>query len=136
VNGVYNRGDMKEKDKTLRAGDRIEVYRNLHKDCFSVRKNGIVVKYINDDESLHLTDVKFVVQPAGHAKVLKEKRKNVHAYVRGIYAGDRMRESTRVARYNPYLCDSFITYSPFKGPSPIYKARSASLFRGKVYVTI
>ena len=66
---------MKEKDKTLRAGDRIEVYRNLHKDCFSVRKNGIVVKYINDDESLHLTDVKFVVQPAGHAKVLKEKRK-------------------------------------------------------------
>ena len=127
---------MEENSKTLQLGDRIEIYRNLHKNCFSVRKNGRVVKYIDDSEALHLTDVKFAVQPAGHARVIREKKKNVHAFVRGTYAGDRKRESTRAVMYNPYRCDSFITFSPFMGPSPIYKARSASLFRGKVYVTV
>ena len=30
-------------------GEKVEVYRNLHKDCFSVRKRGKVIGYIHDD---------------------------------------------------------------------------------------
>ena len=71
----------------LKYGDKIEVYRNLHKKCFSVRHKGKVVGYLYDDEQLALTNVKFVVQPAGRAKVLRENKKNVHAFVRGEYVG-------------------------------------------------
>ena len=71
----------------LKYGDKIEVYRNLHKNCFSVRHKGKVVGYLYDDEQLALTNVKFVVQPAGRAKVLRENKKNVHAFVRGEYVG-------------------------------------------------
>ena len=71
----------------LKYGDKIEVYRNLHRDCFSVRHKGKVVGYLHDNEQLALTNVKFVVQPAGRAKVLRENKKNVHAFVRGEYVG-------------------------------------------------
>lgn len=121
-----------KKDK-LRTGDRIEVYRNLHKDCFSIRKNGRVVKYIYDDEQLHMRDVKFAVQPAGHAKVIREQKKNVHAFVRGTYEGQPPYAHQAVVHYNPYRHDYFFTI--FGGNiSPIYKARRATLTDGKVYV--
>jgi len=123
---------MKEK---LQTGDRIEVYRNLHKDCFSIRKNGRVVKYIYDDDKLHMMDVKFAVQPAGRAKVLRERKKNVHAFVRGIYTAPS--ESVDAwqyrATYNPYKMGCFFT--TFGGnTSPIHSATRATLSRGKVFV--
>ena len=125
------------KREPLRYGDRIEVYRNLHKDCFSIRKNGRVVRYIYNDEQLHLHNVKFAVQPAGRAKVLREGRKNVHAFVRGLYSGDLAQEPMRawqaVAHYNPYKHGYFFT--SFGGNvRQINKARRASLTEGKVYV--
>ena len=52
----------------LKYGDKIEVYRNLHKKCFSVRHKGRVVMHLQDHEQLSLTNVKFVVQPAGRAR--------------------------------------------------------------------
>jgi hypothetical protein len=124
---------MKEK---LQTGDRIEVYRNLHKDCFSIRKNGLVVGYIYDeDDKLNMKDVKFVVQPAGRAKVLRERRKNVHAFLRGIYTAPM--ESVDAwqyrASYNPYKMDSFFT--TFGGSdTPIHSAKRVTLSRGKVFV--
>jgi len=118
----------------LRVGDRIEVYRNLHKDCFSIRKNGKVVRYVYDDEKLNMRNVKFAVQPAGRAKVIREQRKNVHAFVRGVFGGVSSVEAWQQrATYNPYKYDYFFT--KFGGStSPIYKARYATLKQGQVYV--
>ena len=117
----------------LKPGDRVEVYRNLHKDCFSVRKNGLVVKHIYNDEDLYMRDVKFVVQPAGRAKVLKEKRKNVHAFVRGTYQESGSTMQT-VAHYNPYKFGHFFTI--FGGNvTPIHEARRVTLHKGQVYAT-
>ena len=126
------------RNEILKTGDRIEVYRNLHKDCFSVRKNGRVVKYIYDEgEYLHMRDVKFVVQPAGRAKVLRERRKNVHAFVRGTYVNPM--ESAEAwqyrASYNPYKMDSFFT--TFGGSdTPIHSAKRVTISRGKVYANV
>ena len=121
-------------EETLRVGDRIEVYRNRHKDCFSIRKNGRVVRHIDNQHRLNMKDVKFAVQPAGHAKVIREGRKNVHAFVRGTFAGvDSVAAWQQVATYNPYKHDYFFT--TFGGnTSPINKARYATLSSGKVYV--
>ena len=64
----------------------VEIYRNLHKKCFSIRHNGKVIDYLYDDQELHLIDVKFRVQPAGRERVRRENKKNVHAYVKGTIA--------------------------------------------------
>ncbi len=69
----------------LNHGDRIEVYRNLHNDTFSIRRNGKVVKHLANWQSIFLKDVKFAVQPAGREKVRREGKKNVHAFIRGTY---------------------------------------------------
>ena len=122
------------KKDILQNGDRIEVYRNLHKDCFSVRKNGRVVKHVQDDEQLYMSDVKFVVQPAGRRKVIRERRKNVHAFVRGTYDNNSRATMQMVVHYNPYSRDHFFTV--FGGNvRPIYEARVATLHKGKVYAT-
>ena len=112
-----------------------EIYRNLHKKCFSIRQNGRVVNHLHDDESLLVKDVKFAVQPAGHAKVLREKKKNVHAFVRG----DRVVSIPSWARVS---FDNEVTYNPYKGDTfyykysgfPILGADEVLIRGGKVFV--
>ena len=118
---------------------KVDVYRNLHKRCFSVRHDGIVIDHLLDAESILLGKVKFVVQPAGRAKVLREKRKNVHAFVRGEYALaiDRVGLNWNTAPY-----DKEVTYNPYKGDTfyykysgfPILEADEVLIRDGKVWV--
>lgn len=85
---------------------KVEVYWNLHKNCFSVRFKGRVIRHAN---SLHLSNAKFVVRESGRQRVLREGRKNVHAFVRGIL--EESYEATckgeRVT-YNPYKFSTFV----------------------------
>ena len=83
----------------------VQVYRNLHRKCWSVRQNGIVKAHCN---TIQLIDCKLVVQPAGRAKVLREKKKNVHAYVKGYVsiAQSDFNWPTKLWD-NPYQSDSF-----------------------------
>ena len=89
----------------------VRVYRNLHKDCFSVLhrtdKGWRLWKHV---EQIELMNVKFKVSQAGRERVLKEKRKNVHAFVEGEYSGktDVTSSRIRVVRYNPYIAGHFI----------------------------
>jgi len=87
---------------------RVQVYKNLHTGTFSVRQDGRVISHPN---VVALRDVKFRVQPAGRAKVLREKRKNVHAYVSGyivpltcdfLLSDYQWTYDKRPVRYNPY----------------------------------
>tara|TARA_R110000822_G_scaffold269169_1_gene392410 strand:- start:456 stop:839 length:384 start_codon:yes stop_codon:yes gene_type:complete len=120
------------KNDNLERGDKIEVYRNLHKDCFSIRKNGRVVLHVFNDESLNMSDVRFAVQPAGHAKVIRDKRKNVHAFIRGVWAGPTLDCWQAIVSYNPYKYDFFFT--SFGGNDyAIYESRRVTLKNGKVY---
>ena len=89
-------------DKTKR----VYVYFNLHRQCFSIRQGTRVVKHAN---RVCLKDVKYLVQPAGRKKVLKEKKKNVHAGLSGYYV-----KSVPVpvvsfdVTYNPYKYETFV----------------------------
>lgn len=62
---------------------KVEIYWNIRKKCYSVRRGG---KVIDRGEDFLLRDVTFVVQPAGRERVLREGRKNVHAFLRGSLA--------------------------------------------------
>lgn len=63
-------------------GVQVDAYRNLRAGGYSLRdrKTGRVVAIV---DAVTLRDVKFVVQPAGRARVLATGRKQVHAFVRG-----------------------------------------------------
>ena len=79
-----------------------------------------------------MREVKFAVQPAGHAKVVKEKKKNVHAFIRGIYTRPTLDCWQVIVSYNPYKHDHFFT--SFGGNTfPIYGARRVTLKDGKAY---
>lgn len=86
----------------------VEVYWNLHKKCFSVRHRGVVIAHCT---AIQLQGCAFVVQPKGRERVRREKKLNVHAFVRGQLAerswgrlsGDVIRVS-----YDPYVDDTFI----------------------------
>ena len=97
---------------------RVFVYFNLHKKCFSIKalegdRKGRVVAHSN---TVLLESCKFKVSEAGRQRVLREKRKNVHAGVTGVWInGDRVESHYeflsmvgRQVTYNPYKYDSFV----------------------------
>ena len=103
-----------------------KVYFNLHKKCLSVQYKG---KVIDHAKSICLKDVEFKVSQAGRARVLREKRKNVHAFVVGDVSlnrppmyylrkySDKYTEFERRVTYNPYKYKSFVyadTEEPIK----------------------
>ena len=91
---------------------RVRVYWNLHKKTFSVLDwtgdKGRLYKYT---EAIVLLNCKFVVQPAGQARVRKEKKKFVHAFVEGDICTEPTRYQSELVSYNPYFTDGFVNES-------------------------
>tara|TARA_R100001594_G_scaffold137505_1_gene180601 strand:- start:57 stop:431 length:375 start_codon:yes stop_codon:yes gene_type:complete len=91
---------------------RVEVYRNLHKQLWSVRalegphKGRVIARCAE----LVIHGPTFHVQPAGREKVRKTRRKNVHAFVRGVF--DEGIATSKLGgyaiTYNPYRHDTFV----------------------------
>jgi len=98
---------------------KVFVYRNLHKDCYSVKslETGRVIAHV---KCIVLEDVKFKVSQAGRSRVLKEKRKNVHAGVVGIWKQKGCKKPLKSQiTYNPYEFESFVNKNSLV---PIYQA--------------
>ena len=90
---------------------RVRVYRNLHTGTLSMQgyipeKKGWRV--IGHPEVVTLENVKFVVREAGRLRVLKEKRKNVHAWVEGDLVGHSLINFREAAKYNPYKYEFWV----------------------------
>ena len=134
----------------LNHGDRVEIYRNLHNDTFSIRRNGKVVKHLANWQSIFLKDVKFAVQPAGREKVRREGKKNVHAFIRGTYlapstfphtTSEFKAKCTEWVTYNPYKNDHFtaIVTNPentFTSYQDVHEAKLVTLTYGYVYAAL
>lgn len=88
------------------------IYRNLHKNCFSIQKwipEKKGYRLHSHTQNLIAQDVEFRVSQAGRKKVLQEKRKNVHAFVyckSYIIFAEPVRLGLEVY-YDPYTVDSF-----------------------------
>jgi hypothetical protein len=113
----------------------VDVYRNLHTGTWSVRSRyrQDYGRVIGHPEHIIILDAKFVVLEPGRQKVLREKRKNVHAFVRGEMEdtsnGNSLAFPTRLlmpVTYNPYKMGSF--YNPETG-QPVLAA--AAVLMGK-----
>jgi hypothetical protein len=118
------------KDRTLVAGQIVEVYFNLHKKVFSIKdvKTGLVVAHT---PIVNLYNAGFKVSEAGRQRVIKEQRKNVHARVVGayvpLYDGEgvylKAPHNMKQAYYNPYKVSTFVdkdTQQPIHGASVVY----------------
>lgn len=105
------------------------VYRNLHTGGFSIKYKGLVVDRSNQFVAENVT---FKVNEKGRQRVIKEKSKNVHAYVvcdNYKNAEDKSIKNLRTITYNPYVNDSFMC-----NKERIFTAKSVFLKNGKCYL--
>jgi len=94
------------KGRTIDKTKKISVYRNLHNNMFSIKQGGLVVAHTN---KIALRGVTFHVSEKGREKVLQEKKKNVHAYVKGYMCPIKPLPGERKeVYYNPYKVSSFM----------------------------
>jgi hypothetical protein len=117
----------------------VQVYKNLHKGCWSVRQDGKVVAHL---DYICLNDCDFKVGKAGRDRVRKEGVKNVHAYVTGYVPCDGQATFVREdfledrgwkwqeVTYNPYENDTFVSIDTGKPieASPMVDLDSCELF--------
>jgi len=116
----------------LKSNRPVYVYKNLHKDCWSVKQHGLVKAHIPKDHSIGMWDCYFHVDVKGREKVLREKRKNVHAFVKG-YLQDAENVDTDLpateVTYNPYKYETFVDK---KDESFVYYADQVKLQHNQV----
>lgn len=109
----------------------VDVYRNLTKGCYSVKacEGPFAGKVIAHAESVWLDDPMFRVVQSGRQRVLMERKKYVHAFVRGdlyslngVYRFDHksfnsIPKSYHRHTYSDYMLNNgayHFTYNPYK----------------------
>jgi len=90
----------------------VQVYKNLHKDCWSVRQSGKVVAHM---DYICLKHCSFKVSEKGRDRVRKEGSKNVHAYIRGFIpkSGNDITKWENFLEKEDYVAHE-ITYNPYE----------------------
>lgn len=117
------------------------IYYNLHKHVFSIQawdvdKGGW--RLFKHEESVFCKDVEFKVYQSGREKVLKEQKKNVHAFIlcKRVYPASEYDISSitskcvKQAYYNPYSCKSF---EDANTGNELSKAKSVLLTNKQIY---
>ena len=115
---------------------KVRIYYNFHKKLFSVQEkvNGSwkVVEHTNE---IFLRNATFKVSEAGRQRVLKEKRKNVHAFILGErfpFVPKSLVYRDEIS-YNPYKASNFMVVSENK---PLDRAKYVVILNGKVIALI
>ena len=112
------------------APSRVKVYMNLRLMCLSVldAKSG---KLYCHAHNVRITDAEFRVQQAGRKRVLREGRKNVHAYIVGRWVDIDMKtipplteDGWESTYYDPYVT-SYFTSATGK---PVKKAKEVCVY--------
>jgi hypothetical protein len=111
----------------------VQVYRNLNaQQLFSIRdrKTGLVLAH---GDRFLVGDVTCKVREGGRQRVIKEGRKNVHAFLNCIYLGECKLDVKHLDElyYDPYKHSTFINKRTFE---PIETLHKAYFEDGKAYI--
>ena len=88
------------KGRTLQEGDKVKVYRNLHNGAFSIKVGKYIVAHA---PTVHVKNAVMQVDEKKRQSVIKNKVKEVHAYITGYFSLDCFnKDSAREMYYNPY----------------------------------
>lgn len=114
----------------------VRVFKNWQRGCYSIMQDGVVRASARE---VSLQSVEFLVRASGRARMLKLKRRNVHAYAVGLLDAYLHPDEPsalpaldgRVAFYDPYRFDAFVDRDTLQ---PVLSADRALLTeRGLVY---
>lgn len=91
----------------------VRVFKNLRHGCYSIMQRGVVRA---SARQVRLRDVEFRVREAGRQRMLREQRRNVHAFAVGrlvdfVHPGDTRDMEPMVGRgafYDPWRFASFV----------------------------
>ncbi|WP_442638032.1 hypothetical protein [Rossellomorea marisflavi] len=100
------KGYVTYKGRTLDSSKKVRLYRNLNNGKISIKQGSLVVGHT---DMAMLQDAQFLVFENGRQRVLKEKQKNVHAYIEGYWSDAILCEQGRKVWYNPYKTDHFMS---------------------------
>ncbi|QNJ56939.1 hypothetical protein SEA_REINDEER_148 [Mycobacterium phage Reindeer] len=123
----------------IEFGQTVFAYRNLHRDQWSIvaRDGENKGKVVAHATGAVIIDAKFVVREGGRQKVIRTRRKSVHAGVVGTLVDINDPRITHVlpgtqARYNPYQAGTFTL--GYTG-APVHTAALVDLAPdGKAYI--
>lgn len=124
------------KGRNVEIGQLVEVYRNLNTPnakAYSIRcaKTKLVLAHC---ETVSLKNAQFIVSEKLRLKVNAEKRKTVHAFIRGelVAYNKSMSTTLQTVYYNPYKTNSFVDAET---QIPIYESPLAFVQGKFAYVT-
>ncbi len=91
----------------------VRVFKNLKHGCYSIMQRGVIKA---SAKQVRLSDVEFRVRESGRQRMLRDKRRNVHAFAVGrlmdyVHPGDDRelgRITGRGAFYDPTRFSSFV----------------------------
>lgn len=103
-----------------------DVYFNSTSKVWSVRQNGKVVLHC---EKMILRDCQYIVSERGRQRVIANKRKNVHAFIRGYHCyvedvNNSPEGESFPITYNPY---TMATFQKCRTGEPVLKSDFADL---------
>lgn len=99
------------KDRNIDPDKPVEVYRNLHKKCYSIKQNGKVVAHAT---KILLKNCTFVVHQRGREQVVRTKRKMVHAWVKGYIVDTTMGINVYDSWKGKNILPAKIKYNPYR----------------------
>ena len=104
----------------------VRIYYNFHKKLYSVQEkvNG-KWKVVEHTDNINLRNVTFKVSEAGRQRVLREKRKNVHA----VMNGERWPFTPKSFAYRDE-----VSYNPYKGANFVIKYGGLPLDKAKYVI--
>ncbi len=96
------------KERTIDTTLPVRVFRNLNKKgvWYSIRQKGLTVAHAS---VLCLEDARFIVNQKTRERIVKTKRKEVHAYVEGhiVSIGLPNPVAPAIIKYNPFKYENF-----------------------------
>lgn len=122
---------IRELDWSSAIGLKVDVYRNLNNGRMSLRHKGKVIGHVTD---CIIQCVTFHVSESGRQRVIRDKRKNVHAWGKGILIAqfdDSVRCPIQLG-YDPYTNDSFVKRGTI---IPIHKCNFLVVRHNQVWVS-
>lgn len=109
------------------------VYYNLHKNLLSIQeKTPKGWRVVRHESSVALRNVKFRVSEKGRQRVLRERKKNVHAFIEGDLASSE----------EVISADTPVSYNPYKGPffysekDDVKEAYAVIIFDKKIFASL
>lgn len=105
---------------------KVFVYFNLHKRLFSVKslEGASKGKVIGHSNSIVLGHTQFKISEAGRQRVIRERKKNVHAGVTGTLID--------VGTIGEMFKGDVITYNPYKNSTFVKKFTNNPVYKGKL----